>query len=248
MIAIITGASSGLGEEFARQVDGKFDQIRLIARRRERLEALSKSLKSPCKTLPLDLTQGEDLEKLKNTLEIERPQVGLLINSAGLGVNDYFLETDLEMIGRTLDLNCRALTVVNYLILPYMGGGSLVINVASTSAFLPQPKFAAYAASKSYVLSFSRALNREVRERGIRVSALCPNPVATEFQKNSKDSPSKIKKIGREDKERLVARALKRCPKKDLVTTSRVSKVVLFFSKILPPAFIMRIEKKMKMY
>lgn len=250
MIAIITGASSGIGREFARQVDKKgYKEIWLIARRKERLVDLQKSLKTKVKILDLDLLEDESFVIIEKLLEKLKPQIGLVVNAAGLGYPDYFSEEGLEKSQRTLRLNCEALTKINYLVLSYMAKNSAIINIASVAAFIPQPKFATYAASKSYVLSFSRAINREVRDRGINVCALCPNPVNTEFFKNSGDEEaSKIKSLGTENLEHLVEKTLRLCHKKDLVTTHPVSGFLKFLSKILPHSFIMFLEKKIGMY
>lgn len=250
MIAIITGASSGIGREFARQVDSLgYDEIWLVARRKERLLELEKALKTKVRILDLDLTDSQAFEIIEKLLEKLKPHIGLVVNAAGLGYPDYFYEEGLEKSERTLRLNCEALTKINYLVLSYMGEDSAIINIASVAAFIPQPKFATYAASKSYVLSFSRALNREVRDRGINVCALCPNPVNTEFFKNSgAKQASKIKSLGLENLEHMVSKTLRLCHTKDLVTTHPVSSTIKFLSKILPHSFIMFLEKLMGMY
>jgi short-subunit dehydrogenase len=250
MIAIVTGASSGIGREFVRQIDSKnFDEIWLVARRKERLEELSQSIKSKSKIFALELTEDESFEIIKKKLEEENPQVGLLVNAAGLGYPDYFKDLGLYKNAETIRVNSEALTKMTSLVLPYCKEGSAIINIGSVAAFIPQPKFATYAASKSYVLSFSRALNRELRDQKISVSCLCPNPVNTEFFRNSKKSQAnKIKSLGLEDIEKLVAKSLRLCHKKDLVTNHPLAGGVKIVSKILPHSFVMWLEKLMKMY
>ena len=159
-IAIITGASSGIGKEFALQLDAglyTIDEFWLIARRKDRLEELACDLDHMAKTIPLDLTQEADMEHLRALLRKERPAVRMLINCSGYGIMGQFSEIDSrEQVGM-IDLNCRALTEITHACLPYMKKNSRIIQLASSAAFLPQPGFAVYAASKSYVLSFSRA-------------------------------------------------------------------------------------------
>lgn len=250
MIAIVTGASSGIGREFAKQIDSKgYKEIWLIARRKERLLELEKSLKTKVKILDIDLLEPESFEIFETLLERLKPKIGLVVNAAGLGYADYFYEEGLKKSEETIRLNCEALTKINYLVLAYMTKDSAIVNISSVAAFIPQPKFATYAASKSYVLSFSRALNREVRDRKINVCTLCPNPVNTEFLKNSgAQQTSKIKSLGTEDLEHMVSKTLRLCHRKDVVTTHPISGIIKFFSKILPHSFIMFLEKKLGMY
>lgn len=184
-VAIITGASSGMGREFALQIAQGYrsvEEIWLIARRRDRLEQLQKQLLGRrVKIFTLDLMKDEDLQQFGEILEKEKPRVRILVNAAGYGIIGAVQEQTLKDNVGMVDLNCRALTVLTYQVLPYMSEGSGLIQMASSAAFMPQPKFAVYAASKSYVLSFTRALAREVKEQGISVIAVCPGPVKTEF-------------------------------------------------------------------
>lgn len=250
MIAIITGASSGIGREFARQVDKKgYEEIWLIARRKNRLVDLEKSLKTEVKILDIDLEDDESFKIFETLLKKIKPKIGLLVNAAGLGYPDYFYNQGLLESEKTIRLNCEALTKITSLSLPFMEKKSAIVNVASVAAFIPQPKFATYAASKSYVLSFSRAINRELRPKGINVCALCPNPVNTEFFKNSEENQaSKIKSLGLENLEKMVEKTLRVCHRKDMVTTHPISYILRLISNILPHSFIMFVEKVMGMY
>lgn len=183
-IAVITGASSGMGWEAAIQTARRFpkiDQIWLIARRMERLEELEQKLDVPVRKIEADLLKTEDRDKIKQALDMEKPQVKLLINAAGFGkigkVGSLKLSDETGMIR----LNCEALCAVTHMVLPYMPENSRIMQFASSAAFLPQPKFAIYAATKSFVLSYSRALACELRKKRIYVTAVCPGPVKTEF-------------------------------------------------------------------
>ncbi|MDO5406252.1 MAG: SDR family NAD(P)-dependent oxidoreductase [Eubacteriales bacterium] len=183
-IAIVTGASSGMGRETIIQLADRFggiEEIWAIARREERLEELRSQLPVPLRTFSLDLCKREAFDTLKEALEQEQPQVRILVNAAGFGkigtVGDLALEDETGMV----QLNCEALCAVTHLVLPYIPDHSRIIQYASSAAFLPQPKFAIYAATKAFVLSYSRALNAELRSRDIVVTAVCPGPVKTEF-------------------------------------------------------------------
>lgn len=183
-IAIITGASSGIGREFVKQLDSKMkqlDEIWIIARRAGRLFELEKNIKCKVCVCPMDLTKSEEIAAFEELLKKEKPQVRMLVNASGYGVHGMLEDSNRAELLGMIDLNCRALTEVTYLCLPYIGKGGRIIQLASAAAFLPQPKFAVYAASKSYVLSFSRALNTELKGRRITVTAVCPGPVHTEF-------------------------------------------------------------------
>lgn len=247
MIAIITGASSGIGYEFARQIDKKnYEEIWLIGRRAERLKNLSDKLQTRAKIFALDLCEEKSFEILKEKLEISNKKVGLLINSAGIGKNDYFKNISLDDDIKTLDLNIKALTAMTKISLDFFQKDGIILNIASSAAFIPQAKFALYAASKSYVLSFSRAIRREFKD--IKISVLCPNRVETEFLKNSKNNSSGIKNLGNENLKKMVEKAIKKMGKKDLITTHPSAKILLIISKILPHSFILWIEKVLGMY
>lgn len=183
-IAIVTGASSGMGREFVKLIDQKLmciDEIWVIARRKERLEQLEEKTDIRLVPIEMDLTQKEHRDRLKEILKEKQPQVKMLVNCAGYGKIGLYQDIPSEDIAGMVELNCLALTCVTYEVLPYMTKKSRIINLASSAAFLPQPKFAIYAATKSYVLSFSRALHEEVKKKGIFVTAVCPGPVRTEF-------------------------------------------------------------------
>ena len=180
-IAVVTGASSGMGREFVLQL-GKYvqvDEIWVIARRKEALEALEAAY--PVRPVPLDLCNPESFRAYAALLEQEKPDVKLLVNAAGFGKFGSFekisLEEDLSMI----DLNCKALVAMTRLTLPYMGKGSHILQLDSLSAFQPVPYITTYGATKSFVLSYSRAMNAELKKSGIRMMAMNPGWVKTEF-------------------------------------------------------------------
>ncbi len=184
-IAIITGASAGLGEQFARQLKGVFPEIGgvwLIARRADRLAELAKKLEGlTAEILPLDLCDKACLARLAEKLTAEKPEVGLLINNAGCGYLGNLGEGDVSLQTRMTDLNVTALTAVTHMVLPYIPAGGRIINVSSIASFCVNPRMTVYSSTKAYVSSFTRGLSEELRGRRVAVTAVCPGPMATEF-------------------------------------------------------------------
>lgn len=187
-IAIVTGASSGMGRETAVQLadrfGGKLDEIWLIARRKERMEELIGRVPVALRLFPIDITDRIQLERLKIALGEETPRVVFLVNAAGFGKIGRVGELSLADEAGMIQLNCQALCMVTHLVLPYMASKGRIIQYASAASFLPQPKFAIYAATKAFVTSYSRALGAELSGadgKDICVTAVCPGPVKTEF-------------------------------------------------------------------
>ena len=181
-IALITGASAGLGVDFARQLSAKGHRLVLVARRKERLDALAAELGN-ARTIALDLGEEGAADRLMADLAAHGERVDLLVNNAGFGLAGRFAELDGQRQRRMIDLNCGALTELAHAVLPGMieRKAGAILNVASTAAFQPGPGMAVYFATKAFVLSFSEALHEEVRGHGVTVTALCPGPTATEF-------------------------------------------------------------------
>ena len=186
--ALITGASAGIGREFARQLAGRADSIVLVARREERLRELRDELtkRHPSVVVRIrktDLANPMEIEELIAWLEREKIDVDLLINNAGVGDLGLFASIDPTRLSQILNVNIVALTTLTDRLLPGMIARKrgAILNVSSSAGFLPLAGFAVYAASKAYVTNFSEALRAEVRGKGIRVCALCPGPVHTEF-------------------------------------------------------------------
>jgi uncharacterized protein len=185
---LVTGASAGIGREFARQLAPVVGSMVLVARRTERLEALELELKVINPDLEvfyraLDLRNHDDVVKFCNWLEESGLTIDFLINNAGLGDRGRFIDSDWDKVNAILRVNIDALTYLTYRILPSMrkSGCGAILNVSSVAGFAPVPTLAVYAASKAYVTSFSEALRAELRSSNISVTLLCPGPVLTEF-------------------------------------------------------------------
>jgi uncharacterized protein len=185
---LITGASAGIGREFARQLAPAVNTMILVARRNDRLEALELELKIINPKLEvfcrqLDLRDQASLERFCNWLDESALSVDLLINNAGLGDRGAFIDSEWERVHAMLQVNIETLTYLTYRILPSMrkSGCGAILNVSSSASLVPVPHLAVYAATKAYVTSFSEALRAELRNANISVTAVCPGPVPTEF-------------------------------------------------------------------
>lgn len=189
-IAVITGASSGLGREFAVQIDRMqvVDELWLIARNREGLEAVAADLSTPARVLAADLARTEDIAAIAEALAAAQPRVSYLVNAAGFGkFGDW--ETIAEAdVNTMIDLNCRGLVAMTRAALPSMDRGSRIIQVASAAGFVPLPHMNVYAATKAFVLRYTRALRWELHGTGITATALCPTWVKTGFEEVARAS------------------------------------------------------------
>ncbi|HEX8626166.1 MAG TPA: SDR family oxidoreductase [Allosphingosinicella sp.] len=181
-VTLVTGASAGLGVHFARQCRERGDELVLVARRKDRLEALAAELGS-AHVIVADLAQPGAPERLLAEVAGAGLEVDTLINNAGFGAAGTFVEAPAKRLLEMIDLNVRSLTELCRLALPQMleRRRGFILNVASTAAFQAGPYSAVYYATKAYVLSLSEALHEESKGRGVHVSALCPGPTATEF-------------------------------------------------------------------
>jgi hypothetical protein len=186
--ALITGASAGIGREFALQLARRARHVVLVARRRERLEALRYELLKINPSLIVDirivdLADKSEIETLTHWIQQENIRIDLLINNAGLGDYGPFANSEPDRVDRIIQVNMSALTMLTHALLPAMISRrrGAILNVSSSAGFLPIAGFSVYAASKAYVTSFSEGLRAELRGTGVNVCALCPGPVHTEF-------------------------------------------------------------------
>lgn len=242
-ICIVTGASSGMGREFVLQLDQQqdYDEIWVIARREERLKELAGLTRARIHPMAMDLASG-DLSLLRRYLETYKPRVATLVNAAGFGRFGAFRDLSLEDQMEMTDLNVKALTAVTYLVLPYMARGSAIYNLGSLSSFQPVPYIGVYGAGKAYVLSFSRMLNKELEKDGIRVMAVCPGWVKTEFFDRAV-SDDTIRYYNRfYTPQQVVERALRDMEKgKDVSTVGFPVRMQVRAVKLLPHRLVMKI-------
>ena len=244
-IGIITGASSGMGREFVNVImedDLNLDEVWLIARREERLLVWQKIYKNQkFRALPIDMGDGRQMDILKDLLEKQQPKISLLVHCAGFGImgniEEIYREDQMEMV----DINCKSLVNLTSMVLPYMEEGSRMIYLASGAAFLPQPGFAVYAASKAFTLSYVRALRAELKNRNISVTAVCPGPVKTEFfnRAGKKDLPF-YKKMIMARPEKVVKKAWKDAKAgKEISIYGFMMKAFYALTKIIPHRVIL---------
>ena len=243
-IAIISGASSGIGKAFVRELNALgLDELWLIGRNEARLNELKSELTTPAVCHTLDLTDSSAINELQAVLKQGSYTIEYLVLSAGVGYNGAFEEISYENASQMIDVNCTALTLLTKVALPFVREGGHIINIASSAGFLPQPDFAVYAATKAYVISFSRALRQELRKRKIKVTAVCPGPVDTSFFQGL-ENVKEYKKKYLISPEKVARGALKASQKNKAIYTPTLSmKLVHLISKILPTSWVLRFYK-----
>ena len=241
-VCVITGASSGIGKEFflniSKDLDFKFDEIWVIARREDRLKELGALCDIPVKVIPLDLTKKSAYQEYEALLEKEAPTIKLLINCSGFGKFESTQNVGCDVSLNMIDLNVKAIVAMNIISLKYMKEGSGIINIASVAAYQPIPYINVYGASKSFVLNFTRALSMEVKKKGIKVMAVCPFWTKTEFfdrAVKSEEDPVVKKYIAMYDPKDIVKRALRDYKKGKTVSLfGTMTKLQLFAVKLMP--------------
>ena len=244
-IAVITGASSGMGREFVYALDKqfKYDEIWVIARRKDRLEALQEKVSSKIRAISLDLTDKSNIEAFAQTLKEEKPEIQTLVNCSGFGKFEAFENVALDDYYKMIDLNCSAYVGITYVCLPYMIEGSEIYQLDSLSSFQPVPYINVYGATKAFVLSFSRALNVELKKRKIKCMAVCPGWVKTEFFDHAVTDESVITYYNKIwTPEQVITRALKDMKKgKDVSVLGFSIRAQVLATKLLPHKLVMKI-------
>ncbi len=249
-IAVITGASSGIGREFTRQIDAleTLDEIWLIARREDKLRELAAELKNKSRIIPLDLLKSESFESYKAMLGGDI-NVRYLVNASGFGNMGDWSEISNEKQMQMIDLNVKALVMMTNLTIPYMKQGSMILQMGSASVFNPLPYFNIYASTKSFVRHYSRALHEELKPMGIHVTVVCPGWVRTEFFDHTNDrgvrySPKSYKPMT--EARDVVKRALRHAKRnKALSIYGWFTKTQHILGKLLPHSLIMTMWKGM---
>ncbi len=243
-ISIISGASSGIGLEIAKEIDNLgLDELWLISSNEQKLIKASANLNTKVRIFALDLANNEAYDIINEALSAEKPTVKYLACSAGVGYNGIFEELNQSQIAKMIDINVRALTRLTACALPYICEGGKIIEIASSAGFMPQPSFVVYAATKSYVISFSRGLRQELRKKKISVTAVCPGPVDTPFF-SGLENVKEYKKKYAISPQRVAKKAMI-CVKKNkaLCVPTFSMKMVHLASKLLPISLIMRFYK-----
>lgn len=247
-IAVITGASSGLGTEFALTADktlNHIEEIWLIARREDRLKELSEKLNKPTRIFSLDITDYESLNCYIDALKSTNAEINLLVNNAGYGKLGEFCELSPTDNTGMIRLNCEALTYFTSISLPFMKENSEIINSCSIASFAPNTRMAVYSSTKAFVMSFSRALRLELKPKKINVLAACPGPMSTEFLSVAgieKGKSHMFDSLPRVSPQKMAEKSLKASKRKKAVYTNKIFyKFYRLIAKILPHSIIMKI-------
>ena len=242
-VAIITGASSGIGKEFAKQLKEKLsiDEFWFIARREDRMVALRDELAVKARIICADLTTREGIDTVKDALLTEKPSVKFLINCAGFGKFGSFTEVSENDVAAMIDINSKALVLITHMVIPYMERGGRIIELGSGSCFTPLPYFNTYAASKAFVLHYTKALNFEIKKYGLRATCFCPGWVDTEFlgiaDNGTVTAPKSMKPLLKVDK--VVARCIKASVKgRAMCVTNWYTKLQHMLFKLTPDCIL----------
>ena len=253
-IAIITGASSGLGVEYLDAVTEKYtdlDEIWLIARRKERMDKISQKYSDVfIRSVALDLSSDEAYLVLDSLLKEKNPTIKILINNAGVEKIGRFDDTDYSSVMNMLNLNIKGMTMIDHICLSYMKRGSFIIHTCSISSFTPVPSQIVYSASKAYIRFFSRGLREEMMKKGINVFMMCPGNMDTEMNPKGQHSQSKmVDCLPFLDMKVITRKSLKKAESgKAIYTPGMFYKGYRFFTKILPSGIMIKITGKSYKY
>ncbi len=236
MIAIITGATGDIGEEFVKALLEETDYIWAVGRSEEKLNALKEKYGEKIVTVRADLSDTDQVLALCGRIEAEKPEIRYLVNNAGVAKMAPVAEFSLEEIGRTLAVNDTAAALLCRACIPYLCKGACILNVASASAFQPNPYIALYSASKSFLLSFTRSLNAELAD--VTCTAVCPGWVDTQMLPGRSDG--KARYPGMVSPAKVVRAALRDCKRgKDVSVCSPLFQYLRLYSKFMPHKLVM---------
>lgn len=251
-IIVVTGASSGLGKEFVKQISKmeKVDEIWAIARRTDRLRELSEITDITVVPLGIDLSDASAITIFADKLKAEQPEIVILANCAGYGKFGHYETIPTEIHQNMIDLNCKAALYMTDYSLPYMKEGAKILNVASCAGFQPIPYINVYGATKAFMLSYTRALNAELKYRNIHAVALCPFWTKTEFFDRAikkDEKPVVIKYSAMYDASFVVKKGIKALyGKKDICAPGAMNKLQWFATKLLPHSLVMKTWMRMQ--
>lgn len=242
MIAIVTGATGDIGEEFVKSLLSETDQVWAVGRSENKLTSLKEKYGDKIVPVRVDLADRDDIFSFCRKIESGKPEIRYLVNNAGVAKMKPVSEFTLEEISDMLDINDKAATLICRACIPYMVKGSYILNVASASAFQPNPYIALYSASKAYLLSFTRSLN--VENENITCTAVCPGWVDTKMLPKQRDGKD-IRYPGMTPASKVVEVALKDCHKgKDVSVCSFYFRYMRFLSKVTPHSIAMKMWVK----
>lgn len=247
-IAVVTGASSGLGKEFAKAIETlrpDIEEIWLVARREDKLKEVANQIKIKTRILSLDITDNSAIQEYENALKGANADVRLLINNAGYGKMGLFDELSKEDNGGMVRLNCEALTVISSITLEFMNEGAEIINSCSIASFAPNTRMAVYCSTKAYVMSLSRCMRAELKRRKINVIAICPGPMDTEFLSVAGINPGSSRTfdtLPRVNPRVMARKSIIASSKKRAVYTNLLFyKFYRILAKILPHSLVMKL-------
>jgi short-subunit dehydrogenase len=251
-VALVTGASSGIGDQFARQLAARGHRVAVVARRADRLERLASELGGPARAIAIcaDLAVPEDRDGLAAELREQGARVEVLVNCAGFGVYTSFVDSERDQEIKQVRVDVEAVVDLMARYLPGMverGRGS-IINVSSTSAFQPLPYSAGYAAAKAHVLLLSEAVHEEVKDSGVTVTAVCPGPVRTEFQEvNEATFQEGLPKLAWTTAERVAADALAAAEKgrRSVIPGGAATRLAFAPNQVIPSALTLPLAKRL---
>jgi hypothetical protein len=249
-VALVTGASSGIGEAFARQLAARGYAVIMVARRKDRMEATAQRIRAAGNPDPeiieADLSTPAGVEA--TLARIAKGDVDMLVNNAGFGTNGEFADMPVERELEEIDLNIRALTQLSHAALQHMKAkkAGTIINVASTGAYQPVPYMSTYAATKAYVLSFSEGLHEEVKHHGVNVMCLCPGGTRTEFQEVAGVDEGKMPRVGWMTADAVVKHALDAAEAGSAIAVpGMLNKSLINLQRVLPRFAVRRISGNM---
>lgn len=242
MIAIVTGATGDIGEEFVKSLISEVDEVWAVGRSENKLSSLKEKYGYKIVPVRVDLSDRDDIFSFCSKIETDKPEIKYLVNNAGVAKMKPVSDFSLEEISDMLDINDKSATLICRACIPYMMKGSFILNVASASAFQPNPYIALYSASKAYLLSFTRSLN--VENENITCTAVCPGWVDTKMLPKQRDGKD-IRYPGMTPASKVVDVALKDCHKgKDVSVCSFYFRYMRFLSKVTPHSIAMKMWVK----
>ncbi len=252
-VTLITGASGGLGEEFARLAGADGNDLVLVARSKEKLEAIGRELEGKhhirVTVLSHDLSLPDAVQKMIAELKERNIVPDILINNAGFGAYGLFHETTYDQEKNLIAVNIAALTELTKFLVPMMvkRGSGIILNIASTAAFQPGPLMAVYYASKAYVMHFSLALSEELKGTGVTVTCLCPGPTKTGFEANANLGNSRLFRLGSMDAATVATIGYKAMKNgRPLIVAGLRNKIGAFMTRFIPKMLAATIAKNVQ--